>query len=307
MNHITFAFASNGTNPETFILVESIRKFAGIFSESPIWLITTKAEEEIPIRCRAQLKMYDVKIIHFELDSEILQFPFTESTFAASTAESFAIGKTKFLVWLGTNSLIINEPREFLLKTEKNLGCRPVHHTLIGSLYYQPIDEFWELIYSKCEVPEERIFPMQTHVDGNVLRPYFNSGFLIVRPERKFLDTWWKRYKEIYKDPDFKKFYDRNSLYVTFIHQAVLSAEILSNFKKEELEILPFNYCYPINLYEESLPEFRPQNTNELITARYYLEKLLKQEGFKQIPFHEPFKSWFKKKLEFIKEEKFFR
>lgn len=300
MNHVTFALASDGISPETFILVESIRKFAGIFSDSPIWLMTTKAEEEIPIQFRVQLKMHDVKIIQFELDSEILKFPFTGTIFAAATAESLAKGKTKFLVWLGQNSLIINEPREFLLKAGKNLGCRPVHHTLIGSLFYQPIDEFWDLIFKKCEVPEERIFPLQTHVDGNVLRPYFNSGFLIVRPDKGFLEIWWRKYKELYNDPDFKKFYAKNSLYVTFIHQAILSAVILSNLEKEELEILPFSYCYPINLYEESLLEFKPRSTSELVTARYYLEKLLTPEGFDKIPFHEPLRSWLKKKIDSI-------
>ncbi|MHA1954772.1 MAG: hypothetical protein ACW96U_12580, partial [Candidatus Heimdallarchaeaceae archaeon] len=290
-------------SPETFILIESIRRFAGIFSDAPIWLMTSKPEEEIPISFRAQLKMHDVEIVQFDLDPEISSFPFTGSTCAAATAESLASSKTKFLVWLGTNSLIINEPREFLLKAGKNLGCRPVHHTLIGSLFYQPIDEFWDLIYRKCEVPEDRIFPLQTHVDGNVLRPYFNSGFLIARPENGFLGTWWKKYEELYKDPDFKKFYEKNNLYVTFIHQAVLSAVILSNMEKEELEILPFSYCYPINLYEESLPEFKPQSTSELVTARYYLEKLLNHEGFDKIPFHEPLKSWLRKKLESIKRD----
>lgn len=177
----------------------------------------------------------------------------------------------------------------------RNIGCRPVHHTLIGSLYYQPIDEFWDLIYRKCEVPEDRIFPMQTHVDGNILRPYYNSGFLIVRPENRFLEKWWNRYKELYKDSDFKRFYDKNKLYITFVHQAVLSAEILSNFEKNELEVLPFSYCYPINLYEESLPEYKPKSTSELVTARYYLEKLLTQEGFDKIPFHEPLKRWLRR------------
>lgn len=299
MKKLIFAFASDGSSPETFILVESIRKFAGVFSDAPIWLMTTKSEEEIPIKDRTQLKMFEVKIIQFELDSEILSFPFTGSTYAAATAESLAKGQTEFLVWLGTNSLIINEPIEFLLEDGKNIGCRPVHHTLIGSLYYQPIDRFWELIYNKCDIPEDRIFPMQTHVDGNILRPYFNSGFLIVKPEMGFLETWWNRYKEVYNDPDFKAFYDKKDLYLTFIHQAVLSAEILSKFEKEEIKILPFNYCYPINLYEESLPEYRPESTSELVTARYYLEKLLTEEGFEKIPFHEPLKRWFRRKLNF--------
>ena len=303
MNHVIFAFPSDGVSPETFILVESIRKFAGIFSDAPIWLITTKAEEEIPLSSRAQLKMHRVEIIQISLDAEILKFPFTGSTFAAATAEIMAVGKTKYLAWLGSNSLIINEPREFLLKAGKNLGCRPVHHTLIGSLYYQPIDEFWELVYRKCGVPEERIFPLQTHVDGNVLRPYFNSGFLIVRPENGFLQKWWEKYKQVYKDSDFQKFYEKNDLYLTFIHQAILSGVVLSIFEREELEILPFSYCYPINLYEESLPEYKPQSTSELVTARYYLEKLLKPEGFEKIPFHEPLRSWLRKKIDSIKKE----
>ena len=300
MNQIIFAFASDGTAPETFILVESIRKFAGVFSDSPIWMMTTKSEEEIPIKFRSQLKMFNVEIIKVDLDAEDLKFPFTSFVSSAAKAESLAKKQTEFLVWLGSNSLIINEPQEFILKDKVKLGCRPVHHTLIGSLYYQPIDKFWELIYKRCKVPEDRIFPMQTHVDGNILRPYFNSGFLIVRPENGFLGTWWQRYRKMYNNPDFKVFYEKDDLYLIFVHQAVLSAEILTNFEKDELEILPFSYCYPINLFEESLPEFKPKSTEELVTARYYLEKLLTQEGFEKIPFHEPLKRWLKTKLNAI-------
>ncbi|MFX0114160.1 MAG: hypothetical protein ACFFB3_06405, partial [Candidatus Hodarchaeota archaeon] len=174
----------------------------------------------------------------------------------------------------------------------KNLGYRPVHHTLVGSIYSEPIDSFWELVYRKCDVSENKLFPMRTHVDHNTLRPYFNAGFLIVKPEKGLLQTWWNKFRELYCDPGFEEHYRKNELYLVFIHQAVLAGVILSVMDQQELQELPFSYNYPLHLYAESPEEYRPQNINDLITARY--EGL---ETLEKVPIQEPLKSWLTKKI----------
>ena len=227
MEELIFSFASNVEDTETLVLVESIRKFAGRFAKSPIWLFTTKEHDEISEERRKQLETLNVIIKQLDLDSEIAKFPFTGHVRAAAQAEEEAKTKTNNLVFLGTNSMVIQEPKGFILKEGISLGYRPVHHRLIGSLYNEPIDTFWELVYQKCDVSTDKLFPMKTHVDGNILRPYINSGYLIVNPKRGFLGYWWEYYENLYKDPDFEEFYKNDDLYVTFIHQAVLSAVML--------------------------------------------------------------------------------
>jgi len=253
MEQVIFAWIleSDGLDPRTPLLIKSIRKFAGIFSASPIWVLVPNSENELSDEQKDQLLSLDVQLIPFSVDPEVLKFPFAGYVLATATAESLALEKTEFLVWLNSDTLVINEPTCFLLDDDKNLGYRPVHHTLVGSIYGEPIDPFWELIYHKCSVSEGKIFPMKTHVDHNTLRPYFNAGCLIVRPPKGLFQSWWKSFKELYRDPSFERFYETNRLYTIFIHQAVLAGVILSSMdpqEPQELQELPFNYNYPLHL-----------------------------------------------------------
>ncbi len=301
MRDLIFVYTSSTENIETIVLAESIREYGGKYSDSPIWLYTTEKLDEMSEERKKKLDSLEVEVKDLKIDNEVAKFPFTSHVRAAAQAEEEAEDKTHFLAYLGSNSIIIQEPSEFILEEEINLGYRPVHHKLIGSSYNEPIDLFWEKIYQICEVSDENIFPMKTHVDGNILRPYINSGYLIVRPSIGFLRQWWKVYKNTYGDNFFKDYYQKDDLYLTFIHQAVLSGILLSYLSKNEIKELPFTYNYPINLYHESLEEYKPKCINDLVTARYYLKKLLDKDAFEKIPFKEPLKGWLKSRI--YKEE----
>ena len=297
MHDLIFSFSSGVEDTETIILIESIRNFAGKFSNAPIWLYTLKSIDEISKLRKNQLDTLDVTLKQIDIDKEKAKFPFVDHVKAAAQAEEEAVTETQNLVYLGTNSIIIQEPSEFILKENIKLGYRPVHHKLIGSNYDEPLDAFWNRIYDKCNVTEDKVFPMQTHVDGNILRPYINSGYLIVKPKKGFLRKWWEFYKDIYNEPFFEKYYQKDELYLIFIHQAVLSGIFLSHLEKSETKELPFEYNYPINLYHESTDQYRPKSINNLVTARYYLNKLLHDEAFEEIPFEEPLKNWLKSRI----------
>ena len=297
---IVNSFITYGQGPDSLILAESIRKFGGNFGNSPIWAFTPIKEEDFPKEVKDQFHSLKVQLIHFEVEQDVdARFPFIANVNAAAIAESMTINKSKFLIWYGTNSIILKDPTDYLLNEDKNLGYRPVHHTLIGSIYDEPIDSFWKIIYEKCNVTEDKIFPMKTHVDYNILRPYFNSGFLIVRPEKGLLQNYWRKYKELYNDPIFDDFYKKDKLYVTFIHQAVLSGVILSKMNHSEIYELPYNYNYPLHLHDETPLEYQPNSNDELITARFYLNKLVK-EGVDKLPIKDKHKEFLLEKIKKI-------
>ena len=303
LEKLIFACPSNGNEPEVPIMLASIRKFGGEFANNPIWVLTSKPIEQFPAKMKEKLDSLDVEIIPFEADPKDLQFPFVMDAIAASKAEELAKEKAEILAWMDINTLIIKEPKHFILDENINFGYRPVHHTLIGSIYDKPLDSFWVKVYKKCEVPEEKVFPMNTHVDGNTLRPYINSGFLIVRPKRGILNEWRECYLKLYNDPDFEEFYTKDNLYTIFIHQAVLSAVVIRYLEKEEMKELPFSYNYPIHLYPESSREYQPDNISDLRTARFYLDKLQRAKWRQQIPIREPLKSWLINQLDVIGEQ----
>ncbi|MHA1155579.1 MAG: flavin reductase family protein [Candidatus Heimdallarchaeota archaeon] len=299
LSKIIFAIPSDGSEQDLVILVESIREFGGQFSKNEIWVFVPKSSKKITAEWAAKLEALDAQVVTFDIDPDELLIPFGRFVREAAKAESMAQGKTEFLVWLDHNCLIISEPKEFLLKENESLGYRPVHHTLIGSQYNQPLDSFWELMYEKCYVTDDKVFSMKTHVDGKTLRPYINSGFLVVRPEKNLLNEWATLYFKLF--PDFKQYCVKNDLYAIFTHQAVLSSLILTKFERNELKELPFDYNYPIHLYSESSDEFKPKSISDMTTARFYLQKLLDPKLKEQIPFDEPLKSWLNEKLTSIK------
>jgi hypothetical protein len=295
MEKLTFACMASrdpGLNFHVPLFAKSIRTFGGTLSECPLWVLMPESEHEISEELKEQLKSLGIKIILYEIDPDVLKFPFAGYVRAAAVAESLAKEKATFLAWMGMDTLILKGPTHLLLDDNKIMGYRPVHHTLIGSIYDKPVDLFWELIYEKCRVSSDKIFPMHTHVDHNILRPYFNAGYVILRPEKGLLLTWWDYFKKLYKNPSFEEFYKKNKLYSIFMHQAVLAGVILSMTEREKLQELPFTYNYPLHLYDESPSDLRPQNVNDLVTVRYEAPSVLETFAFQN-----PLKSWLNNEL----------
>ncbi len=292
----TVIFPRKSAETNTLLLVESIRSFAGTLSENPIWIFTPDSSKQLSTATKSRLKALDTKLISFALDKSKLPFFFASELQAIAYAESMAKTDTELLAWLDSNTLILKEPKEFLIPDEKSLGFRPVHHTLVGSRYKEPLDPFWTQIYQSCQVPEERVFPMETHVDNTIVRPYFNAGILITRPTNQLLRIWHDTFFGIYRKTKYKEFYRQDNRYQIFAHQAVLSGVILSLFPKVELQELPPTYNYPLHLFSEDVSKTRPSTLEELVTIRHegFYED---PEWLKQIPAKKALKNWISERV----------
>jgi len=171
----------------TLILVESIRTFAGIYKNSPVWIYVPEESLQGMGDMAGKFRSLDAEVRGSQAPRTALQFPYSRKVFAAAEAEAAAEGKADILVWMDDDTVFLNEPDEFDLKRGVAFGYRPVMHQLIGSLYSEPLDEFWTRVYQKLSVPETAIFPMTTPADSKTIRPYFNAGLLVVRPEKGIL------------------------------------------------------------------------------------------------------------------------
>jgi lipopolysaccharide biosynthesis glycosyltransferase len=132
---------------------------------------------------------------------------------------------------------------------------------------------------------------MQPVVEDLQMRPYFNAGILVTRPERRLFQDWYKTFLELYHAPAFQKFYEQDQRYIIFLHQAVLAGVVLHCLAKDELLELPSAYNYPVHLFEQDKTKHRPDSMDELVTFRH--------EGFYQdsdwmqkMPASERFKQW---------------
>jgi hypothetical protein len=289
LSSIVFPVRSSETN--ALLLVSSIRRFAGALSQARIWCFVPQVGKRLSRTTQDRLLELNVDLIPFEIDHQRLRFFFATQITATALAESMAQGQTKILAWLDANTIVLQEPKAFLLPDDKSLGFRPVHHTLVGSRYDEPLDPFWTLVYRGCNVSEARVFPMTAHVDGVRIRPYFNAGLLITRPERNLLRTWRETFFRVYRTPDFEEFYQRDERYIIFAHQAILSGVILSTLAADEMQDLPPTYNYPLHLYAEDTTDSRPSRLEDLVTCRH--EGLGDDLGaINAIPAEESLKQW---------------
>jgi hypothetical protein len=271
MRDLIFAcmLGSGESEKDTLRLAHSLRTFGGQYCFNPIWMLTTRDEMDLSESTRQEIYSLGTHPLTFEMDASQKPFPFLSYVTAAGIAEGFAQGQTSFLALMAPDTLVLQEPSAFVLPVGKSFGGSPVHLKLLGSGVDEAVNDFWSLIYRHCQVEAEQIFPMNTVVDEQPVRAYFNAGILVVRPERGLLRSWQADFERIYCLPELEPFYRQSELYEIFMHQAVLAGSLLSSLKPDEFQQLPFEVNYPLHLHAK-VPEARqPTHISQLITCRY--------------------------------------
>ena len=287
----TVVYPVRSSEINAVLLVESLRAFAGKFSESDIWVFMPDYGEQLSEQAVERLNRLGVKIFPFVVDRADLKFFFMGEILAVALAEAMAADQHQIVVWMDSNTVVLREPAELELQGSFQLGYRPVHHLLLGSRYDQPLDPFWSLVYQTCNVPQQRVFPMKPVVEDLRMRPYFNAGILASRPQNGLFGEWKDTFVRNYRSEEFQPFYENDRRYIIFLHQAILSAVILCKFDRDELLELPWTYNYPLHLFDQDQTAMRPDRLEELVTFRH--------EGFHQqaawgdrIPAGEALKNW---------------
>lgn len=173
-------------------------------------------------------------------------YHYAQKVFAAARAEADCVASGETLAWLDEDTVILQEPTEFDLPDGISLGYRPVMHRNIGLRMDEPIDAFWARVYANLSVAPDALLPMITPADDETIRPFFNAGCLVVRPERGLLRKWAACWPTLYRDPELKKMCAADIRKRIFLHQAALTGAILNHLEPgERLELSP-RINYPI-------------------------------------------------------------
>jgi hypothetical protein len=286
-------FASLAGSPASFrkirVLLDSLEDFGGDLFRAPLIIVHPDSLEATD-EDAALLRLPDVRMVSFHMSREERDFPLSAVAIGAAAAEKTVTGKTENLVWLLEDTLVLKSPSAFVLPAGMQYAYRPVHHANIGSVWKSPPDDFWTAIYHHCKVAQNHLFPMDTCVRDTMIRPYFNAGCQVTRPQNGLFSSWCESFRHLYRHPDFRPFL-ANPLYRIFMHQAVLAGVVLSSFSPSQLHELPESYNYPLHLHTEYPSEFRPKKLNELVTCRYEtFDELKKVLTFMAVD--EPVKTW---------------
>jgi hypothetical protein len=291
MQQVTFASlaASAASFRKIRVLLDSLKDFGGELFGPPLVVLHPEGLEAIAEDARL-LKSPDIQMIPFRISREETDFPLAIVAIGAEAAEKVVAGQAENLVWLLEDTVVLRNPSALVLPRWAQYAYRPVHHTNIGSLWDMRPDGFWTAIYRHCKVKPDHIFPMDTCVRDNTIRPYFNAGCQVTRPQNGLFSRWCESFRSLYRHPDFRPFF-ANPLYRIFMHQAVLAGVVLSSFSPAQLYELPESYNYPLHLHADYPPGFRPTNLNDLVTCRYEtFDELKKMLAF--ITVDEPIRTW---------------
>jgi hypothetical protein len=286
-------FASLAASPASFrrirVLADSLEDFGGRLFTAPL-LVAHPDSLDITAGNAGLLQLPDVQMVPFRISSEEMDFPLAVVAIGAAAAEEAVTGKTENLVWLLEDTLVLKRPSAFVLPASKQYAYRPVHHTRIGSPWSAPPDGFWVAIYRHCRVEPKHLFPMDTCLRDNTIRPYFNAGCQVTRPQNGLFSRWCEWFRSLYRHPDFVPFF-ANQVYRVFMHQAVLAGVVLHSLLPAQLHELPESYNYPLHLHANYPPDFHITKLSDLVTCRYETFEELKKT-LALITVDEPVRTW---------------
>lgn len=289
MTRLIFAFmqAYGGDERESLLLARSLRMFGGEMANYPAWLMVPQKLEQVSESTCQVLGELGVQVHRFEVPEEALGFPFGGKVYAAAAAEALASNQTDILVWMDSDTVFADTPSALALRENVSLGYRPVMLKNISSLFDEPLNAFWDFIYTRCETPMEHIFPILTTVDGVQIRPQFNAGLMSVRPGKRLLQTWRNNFERLYQQPELSPYYQEHVLYRIFVHQSILSATLLSVLHKDEMQDAGPRVNLPMFL------ETEPDIARKAVTLRYDEFKFFENPGWeKNVAMNEAFKNW---------------
>jgi hypothetical protein len=251
------------------LLAESIRTFAGQYRDRPVWIYVPAEGIELTGDLRVRLNAQQAELCTSTAPAEAQWFYYAPKVFAAARAESRAQGEGAILAWLDEDTVVLREPRAFALDARRVLAYRPVMHRNIGSLFSRPVDDFWARIYRKLAVPDSALFPMITPAYGDTVRPYFNAGLLVVRPERGILRRWAEDFTVLYDDSTLVAQCRQDVTKRIFLHQTALVGAILNLADRDEMMELSRWYNYPLFFREMYGASQAFDTIDRVITLRY--------------------------------------
>ena len=135
---------------QALMMINSLRSFGCRMKDTPVWVLVPETRNNFSQDILDEITLLKTKLVPFKAATEGTRIPFGMKIAAAVHAEALAKDHVKYLVWLDSDTIILNEPDEFLLPEGIVFGYRPVHHKLVGPGWDEPLDPFWSHVPRRC-------------------------------------------------------------------------------------------------------------------------------------------------------------
>lgn len=246
----------------TRLALESLRTFGGAASGCEVWAFGRYAADP------AISSMAGVNALPLKLDERTSGYPFAGKVAACAAAEGMASEEGATLVFLSASCLVVAPPSHLTPAPALGAAFRPVHVRNVGSRAASDIDAFWSAIYDRVGEPEPS-FTVESLVDSEVLRPYFNTHLFAVDPTAGTLGAWLEHFTALATDAGLQSGPCNDEEHRIFLHQAVLSTLAARRLGPSRIRLLPVEYSYPLHFHEEVPAALRPGSLEDLVCPVY--------------------------------------
>jgi lipopolysaccharide biosynthesis glycosyltransferase len=256
MNKLSIGFVVEAGKLEhmALVLAESIRTFAGSVRDCPVYAVHP-AHKPLPgIDTITALTKLNVIFISHDLNHSFRgDHPgdrIANKTFASAFLEEHLEGASTTLLFLDTDTLVLNDLHELILDEKADCAVKPVDVKNIGILWGDEPDYFWRAIYDMADTTgRRRAFKVETTVDNRPISSYFNSGVIAVDPQKNILRYWAARTEEMARRSDF--FSGLTPAQLFHRNQALFAACLTARIDEERIDILPARFNYPFHLHSQ--------------------------------------------------------
>jgi len=252
------------------LLVATLRQYGGQFKDTPI--VSYQPRKNYPIS-RSTKKFFDENNVeHFdiELNKDFRDYPLANKPLACAHREGRS--KADLLIFLDSDVIFLNEPKEFLAIKDADVLLRPVGSKNIGSTGEDdPNNDYWQELYKMLGVKAHR--QVTSLVDEQVVLEYYNSGHIVSKRSTNLYSQWEENFKKVSASslrPRGDSFFLEQSTFGATVSQLELNVGHFSH---------PYNY--PVYFLEnaENLKDHRffISDFDEIVSLHYH--KVFEQAG----------------------------
>lgn len=241
------------------ILITSIRKFGGVFSNCPIYSFQPRKAQKVSQQTKRFFEDNQVEFIDLELNKKYAYYPLANKPMVCAWAEENL--NTEILVFLDSDVVIFNEPKEFLHIAQNEIRVRPVD--LIGAGSNGDCDEnalYWHSIYRTLGVTSQNY--VNTTVDQKKIFAYWNTGHIVSNKTTEVFSNWKVNFEKVIS----RNLAPKNGRF--FIEQSTFAATV-SAMSVSVKNFAP-NYNYPVHLHEENKSKSRINDFTSLVSWHYH-------------------------------------
>ena len=170
---------SGGLETQTIRMIESLRRWGGQFANAPILAVTPRFGSPLANKTHQAFERLNVEYIRYQADTKHSWKAFLNKHHALVTAEEYS--KSKYIGWLDSDLLILDEPNELLLTEDEDfVACSPDGNgATTGS--GDALEYYWSEVCKLVGINLEDLPWIKTELENKTIRLYFNSGVFVYR------------------------------------------------------------------------------------------------------------------------------